>query len=129
MLQEGFIYPDNLRCWLIGDGHMASTDIDPYYQGTAYHGFYKGVDAGYSRFLFYFGLVGLVAFSVFILKVGFVCISRFKSYRLMFLMMLALNFIIWVKVSTDLFIVFAPFLALSAEDEEACSQELSEAGE
>lgn len=118
MLQEGFIYPDNLRCWVIGDGHMASTDIDPYYQGEAYHGFYKGVDAGYSRFLFYFGLVGLAAFSLFILKAGEICIRRFSPYTLMFLMILALNFIVWVKVSTDIFLCFAPFLALQAEDEE-----------
>lgn len=127
MLQEGFIYPDNLRCWIIGDGHMAGTDIDPYYQGKVYHGFYKGVDAGYSRFLFYFGLVGLVAFSVFILKAGEICIRRFKPYWLMFLMILALNFIIWVKVSSDIFLCFAPFLALSAEDEDEYNKALKPA--
>lgn len=117
MLSHQFLFPDNLRCWLIGDGYMENPNADPYYQGPAYT-YYKGVDVGYSRFLFYFGLTGLVAFSIFILKVGETCSRRFKSYRFMFLMMLVINFIVWVKVSTDIFLCFAPFLCLSAEDEE-----------
>lgn len=118
MLQEGFIYPDNLRGWLIGDGHIASTDIDPYYTGEVWHGFYKGVDAGYSRFIFYFGLTGLVAFSLLILKAGEICMRHFKPYRIMFLGLVTLNFIVWVKVTSDIFLAFAPFLVLAASGEE-----------
>lgn len=124
MLKEGFIYPDNLRCWLIGDGYISSTDIDPYYTGRAWHGFYKGVDAGYSRFLFYFGLTGLVAFSVVMLKGGEICIRRFRSYWLLFVLLVALNFVVWVKATTDMFLVLAPFLILSREDEAAYNQQL-----
>lgn len=113
MLKEGFIYPDNLRCWLVGDGYIASTDIDPYYTGKAWHGYYKGVDAGYSRFLFYFGLTGLVAFSIVMLKACEICIRHFRPYWMLFLMLVALNFVVWVKVTTDLFLVLAPFLVLS----------------
>jgi len=127
-LAAQIVWPDNLHTWLIGDGYMASTDIDPYYTGITWHGFYKGTDAGYCRFIFYFGLVGMAAFSLFMIKAGAICMRRFKPYMLMFAIMLVINFIVWVKVSTDLFVVFAPFLALSAEDEEACDQELSEAG-
>ena len=53
-LAAQFILPDNMWTWIFGDGYMASTTNDPYYVGKAWMGFYKGTDAGYSRFLFYF---------------------------------------------------------------------------
>ena len=42
--------------------------------------------------------------------------SRFKSSRMMFAILLLLNFIIWFKVSTDIFLVFALFLYISKEE-------------
>ena len=119
MLKSHYIFPDNLRGWIIGDGRMASTDIDPYYTGDRWEGFYKGSDVGYVRFIFYFGVVGLIAFSIFMIKVCQVCIKRFPDYRMMFLLLLAVNFIVWLKVSTDIFLVFAPFLCISQEENEA----------
>lgn len=118
MLKSHYVFPDNFRTWVIGDGRMTRTDIDPYYTGEHWGGFYKGSDAGYVRFIFYFGLIGLTAFSGFMLKVGQICYKRFWNYRYMFLMFIALNFIIWFKVSTDIFLVFAPFLCISQEEEE-----------
>lgn len=81
-----------------------------------------GSDVGYVRFIFYFGLTGLIAFSLFMIKAGLICFKRFRDYRYMFLMFVALNFIIWLKVSTDIFLVFAPFLCLiNADKEELCN--------
>lgn len=123
MLQEGFIFPDNIRGWLIGDGYFGDTNIiDPYYVGPTWYGFYKGTDAGYSRFLFYFGLTGLIAFSAFFVKVCQVCMRTLPQYKYMFLAILCLNFLIWIKVSTDIFIVFAPFLCLLPENRVDCEQ-------
>lgn len=119
MLKEGYVFPDNPKTWLIGDGYFGSTDANPYYIGTRWGGFYKGSDVGYSRFLFYFGLCGLLAFSFFMLKSCMVCVCRFKSLQYMFLMLLALNFIVWLKVSTDIFLVFALFLCISKEENDA----------
>lgn len=122
MLMEGFIFPDNLRGWLIGDGYFGNTDIiDPYYNGETWYGYYKGTDAGYSRFLFYFGLIGLAAFYAFLIKVCQTCMRNFPSYKYMFLMILMLNFIIWIKVSTDIYCVFAPFVGLGLVSSE-CSE-------
>lgn len=117
-LAAQFILPDNLWTWIIGDGYIASTDINPYYIGKAWIGFYKGTDVGYSRFLFYFGLTGLITFSLFFIKVCQVCADRIKPYRDMFFIFLLINFIVWFKVSTDIFLVFAPFLCLAAAENE-----------
>lgn len=117
-LAAQFIFPDNIWTWLIGDGRIASTTIDPYYVGKVWTGFYKGTDVGYSRFLFYFGLTGLITFSFFFVKVCQVCVSKIKPYRDMFIIFLLINFIVWLKVSTDIFLVFAPFLCLAASANE-----------
>lgn len=124
-LAAQFIFPDNAWTWLIGDGHMAPTTIDPYYVGKVWTGFYKGTDVGYSRFLFYFGLTGLIIFSFFFVKVCQVCASKIKPYRDMFIIFLLINFIVWLKVSTDIFLVFAPFLCLAASAKED-NKELTE---
>lgn len=117
-LAAQFIFPNNVWTWLVGDGHMAPTTIDPYYVGKVWTGFYKGTDVGYSRFLFYFGLTGLITFSFFFVKVCQVCASKIKPYRDMFIIFLLINFIVWLKVSTDIFLVFAPFLCLAASANE-----------
>lgn len=116
MLKEGLIFPNNSHTWIIGDGYMADPDVDPNYIGPESWGFYMNTDAGYSRFLFYFGIIGLGTFVIFMAKVCQVCMSRFRNYQLMFLMMLMLNYIIWIKVSTDIFLAFAPFLCISYEE-------------
>lgn len=115
LLKQGLIFPDNVRTWIIGDGYMGSMASDPYYQGELWYGFYKGTDAGYSRFLFYFGLIGLGAFIVFLFKVCRVCMKSSVRYQYMFLAIFLLNLAIWVKVSTDIFLAFAPFLCLAVE--------------
>ena len=71
MLMKGMVFPDNAWTWIIGDGYMADPYNDPYYIGEASYGFYKNTDAGYSRFIFYFGLVGLIIFSIFFINICF----------------------------------------------------------
>ena len=115
MLSEGIIFPDNIKTWIIGDGYMASGSNDPYYIGPSDYGFYMNTDAGYSRFIFYFGLIGLTTFCVFFINVCKECENRFKNTRWLFMALLALHFCVWVKVSTDLFMMFAPFLCIGDE--------------
>lgn len=119
LLKQGMVFPDNFWTWIIGDGYIGGMAWDPYYQGPLWYGYYKGTDAGYSRFLFYFGLIGLIFFILFMTKVCRVCIKRFPSYQYMFVMILLLNCFIWVKVSTDIFLAFAPFLCISKEENNA----------
>ena len=114
-----FKWPDNMKTWLIGDGYFdGPSDIDPYYVGLENHGYYKWTDIGYLRFIFYFGLIGLVTFIIYFCKVAATCVLRFKGYKNMFLLVLLFNFVLWCKVATDIFLVFALFLCISKEENE-----------
>ena len=88
-----------------------------------------GTDVGYLRFIFYFGLIGLSAFIAFFMKAYNLCVKRFTEYKSLFFMLLILNFLIWFKVSTDIFPIFALLIMLPQEDnmqEEGDNKELSQ---
>lgn len=122
ILKNMVVWPDNLKTWIIGDGYINNPadnsldTFDPYYVGEYYGGYYKGTDIGYLRYIFYFGIFGLLAFSMLFIQACRICVRRFDAFKWMFIMLLAVNFIQWFKVSTDLFIVFAPFLCISAKE-------------
>ena len=107
-LKSMIVFPDNLKTWIIGDGYFSNPYFsDPYYVGPYIGGYYMGTDIGYLRFIFYFGLIGLFAFSFFLISVARECISLLPDYKLLILFILLLGFIIWLKVATDVFLVFA----------------------
>ena len=110
-------FPKTFHTWIIGDGYsinpLYEKGGDPYYTGPVYHGFYMGTDIGYLRFLFYFGIFGLLAFISLFLACGKICMSKFTNYKMLFFLLLMVNFIGWVKVATDIFLVFAPFLCIA----------------
>lgn len=111
------VFPESLKTWLIGDGYIENPRVtDPYYVGPHYPGYYMGTDIGYLRFIFYFGIFGLLLFMYFFYKTASICANRFQRYKLMFWIILLANYIIWMKVATDLFVVFAIFLCISQED-------------
>lgn len=116
------VFPDNWVTWLLGDGYAANPldkdNPDPYYTGPIYHGYYMGTDIGYLRYIFYFGLMGTMIFILFMWKSAWSCIKKFKDYKIMFLMILLVNYVGWLKVSTDIFLVFALFLVFSSKDKE-----------
>lgn len=120
------VFPETLRTWIIGDGYAANPIsgpyADPYYIGPDVHGYYMGTDIGYLRYIFYFGVTGTLVFIGFMLKAALICINRFKGYKMMFLMILLVNYIGWFKVSTDIFLVFAIFLCISLEEEEEAEE-------
>lgn len=117
ILKNMYVFPDNLKTWLIGDGYIENPiDTDPYYTGKVIDGFYMGTDVGYLRFIFYFGIFGLLAFIAFFIAITQDCMKKFPKQGMLFLLFLAVNLIGWFKVSTDIFLVFAPFLLISGEE-------------
>lgn len=113
LLKVMVVFPDNIKTWLIGDGYFNNpTNVDPYFTGKVTGGYYMGTDIGYCRFIFYFGLVGLSVFMAYFMEVTRACAIFFKEYKTLFWLLLLINFVVWLKVSTDIFLVFALFLMM-----------------
>ena len=112
-LKTMIVYPDNVKTWIIGDGYFSNPyRTDPTYVGYQPGGYYMGTDIGYLRFIFYFGIVGLLAFAVFFIITARKCMTVLPEYKLLILFILFLGFVIWLKVATDVFIVFALLLCV-----------------
>ena len=117
ILKDMYVFPDNFKTWVVGDGYFDNPYYsDAYYLGPRWGGYYMATDVGYLRFIFYFGIIGIVLFMTFFCKVTQCCIQRLKDYKALCLMFLAINFIVWFKVSTDIFLVFALFLCLNSDE-------------
>ncbi len=93
-----WVWPETLHGWLIGYGVFDKFD------GTSQ--IYVS-DIGYIRFLRYSGLPGLIMFSLFFIYNASYFIYKYRRYKYMFMLLLVLTFLIWIKVSTDLFMLYA----------------------
>ena len=118
ILKNMYVFPDNFKTWVIGDGYIVNPKDDPYYTGPIFGGYYMGTDVGYLRFIFYFGLTGLIAFISYIYKSANICIQRFGRWKDLFVLFLLINFVVWFKVATDIFLVFAIFLCVNKDENE-----------
>ncbi len=120
ILKTMVVFPESLHTWLIGDGYIENPsnnpEIAPYYTGEIYPGFYMNTDIGYLRFIFYFGLPGTLAFIALFVCAFYILQRRFPAYRWLFLLILAVNLICWIKVSSDIFPLFALFLCISPSE-------------
>lgn len=126
-LKTMIVFPDNVKTWIIGDGYFSNPyDTDPYYVGYQPGGYYMGTDIGYCRFLFYFGVLGLLAFSFFCISAARECIAVLPEYKTLILFILLLGFVIWLKVATDVFLVFALLLCIANMREESPQIETEE---
>ena len=113
-LETMYRWPDNLKTWIIGDGYFENQRNDPNYIGNAtVRGYYMGTDVGYCRYIFYFGIIGLITISAVMIYAGIISIKAFPKYSHVFMMGILCNFIIWLKVATDLFPFLSIFAALS----------------
>lgn len=101
LLMNAWIWPHDRQGWIIGYG--------------LFDNWVFGTDIGYCRFVLYCGLTGMLAFSLFFVCNTWVCSYKFPSRHLFLLLLLLLCFIIWVKVSTDLFLIYALLFCLENE--------------
>ena len=115
-LEGMVVWPENLKTWIIGDGYFESQRWDPNYIGDApvYDaGYYMGTDIGYCRFIFYFGIIGLLAISSVMIYAAFICSKAYPDYTLLFWIALLAGFIMWWKAATDIFVFFTIFICSS----------------
>lgn len=100
---EMWIWPKTLDGWILGTGRFGLWGF--------------GTDIGYCRLILYSGVIGFSIFSLFFVYNAFNFYGRYPRYKNMFLIFLAMSFIIWVKVSTDLFVIYAIFYSFNDEKE------------
>lgn len=117
ILKNMVVFPDNLKTWLIGDGYFDNPNYnDPYYTGHFHGGYYMNTDIGYLRFIFYSGIIGLLTMAIFIWKAGRISMQKFQNQQMLFWLLLAVNYTVWLKVSTDIFLALAIFLVIGKEE-------------
>ena len=113
VLKTMYVLPKELKTWIIGDGYLAHPSGDPNYLGPIQRGYYMGTDVGYLRFLFYFGIFGLILMISMFVKSTSTCVKNLPDFKLLFVFLLLSNFVGWFKVCSDIIMVFAPFLILA----------------
>lgn len=97
-----WIWPSDTRTWIWGTGIFKQ---------------FLGTDIGYCRFVLYAGLPALAVFSLFFVYNTFALIKKMGRYRDFCLGLMVLGFIIWLKVATDLFIMYALLYCMDEEKE------------
>ena len=104
ILKTMWVWPKDNFGWIIGTG--------------LYDNWVYGSDIGYCRFILYSGLTGFVVFALMFVFLAYRFMVKYPEYRLMFLAFGAMTFIIWIKVSTDILMIYAFFFWLTPEDED-----------
>lgn len=104
-------WPETTKGWIVGTG--------------VFDNFAYGTDIGYCRLILYSGVIGFGIFSLLFIQCTYVFINRYRRYRYLFLSMLAMSFIIWSKVSTDMFQFWAFFLVFVDKSETGYAPKLS----
>ncbi len=98
-----WIWPKDLHGWIIGYG--------------VFDHFVFGTDIGYCRLILYSGLTGFSVFALFFIYNATYFIYRYRRYKYMFVLFLLLSFLIWIKVSTDIFFIYALLFCFVDKDE------------
>lgn len=99
--QKMWIWPDyqDSKTWIIGTG--------------LFDGWAHNTDIGYCRFVWYNGLVGLSVFLIFFIYLPISFFQKLPIYWVLFLALFALTLLVWVKVSTDIFLIYSLLFGLT----------------
>ena len=103
VLNSMWQWPKDTQSWIIGTG--------------LYGHFLYGTDIGYCRLILYSGLTGFVTFALSFVFYAYMLGMKYKPYRWIFIALCAMSFIIWVKVSTDILMIYAFMIWLRPEDD------------
>ena len=102
VLQTMWRWPEDNKTWIIGTG--------------LYGGYKYGTDIGYCRLILYSGLMGFVTFALRFVYYAYFFARRYPRYWWLFLCFLAMTFIVWSKVSTDILLIYAFFFWFTTEE-------------
>ena len=113
ILKGMVVWPESLKTWLIGDGLFFNAEGTPDRFGQLETGFYMDTDIGYLRYIFYFGSIGLLLLTAVFVQMTATCCRMLGKHSLLFILILLVNMVGWVKVSSDIIMIFAPFFVLA----------------
>ena len=102
VLQTMWRWPEDDKTWIIGSGR--------------YGGFIYSTDIGYCRLILYSGLIGFVTFASSFVYYAYYFARKYPRYFWLFLFYLAMTFIVWLKVSTDILMIYVFFFWFTAEE-------------
>lgn len=102
VLESMWKWPSDTKSWIIGSG---------IYGSWAY-----GTDIGYCRLILYSGLTGFVVFALSFVYYAYYFARKYPRYVWLFVGYLAMTFIVWMKVSTDILMIYAFFFWFTAEE-------------
>lgn len=105
-----WIWPKDTRTWIIGSGIFGD--------------FAFRTDIGYCRFVLYVGLIGISLFSLFFIFNGLAITRLFPNAYFLAILLIALTFIVWMKVATDIFLIYALLFCTASFNESADAPEL-----
>lgn len=104
ILETMWVWPDDTQTWLIGRGTFGV------YENNS--------DIGYCNFTLYCGLIGMAIFSFFFLYCHIVQNRKFKNFGIPSLLLVAITFIVWMKVTTDIFFIDALLFCIVGDYED-----------
>lgn len=122
ILKGMVVWPESIKTWAIGDGYFFNSQDTPDRFGQLETGFYMDTDIGYLRYIFYFGSIGLLLLTAVFLRITATCCRIFTKDSLLFIFILLVNLVGWVKVSSDIIMIFAPFFVLACIREKEPSE-------
>ena len=102
VLQTMWRWPQDDKTWIIGSG--------------LYGGFIYGTDIGYCRLILYSGLIGFVTFALSFVYYAYYFARKYPRYVWLFASFLAMTFLVWIKVSTDILMIYAFFFWFTPEE-------------
>lgn len=102
LMQTMWKWPDDFQTWLIGRGTFAD--------------YINDTDIGYCNFVFYCGVIGLLIFSVYFIYCHLVLNRKFRYFHVCSFLLVALTFIFWAKVATDIFYLDALLFCIAADE-------------
>ncbi len=114
ILKGMVVWPESLKTWTIGDGLFYNSEGTPDRFGQLDTGYYMNTDIGYLRYIFYFGSIGLLLLTSVFVHITATCCRMFGKHNIVvFIMILLVNMVGWIKVSSDIIMIFAPFFILA----------------
>ncbi len=92
-LRTMWVWPTTRRGWIIGEGRVGV--------------FQTNSDIGYCNYIIYCGLIGFTIYSAYYIFNHLSLTGKFRNFTLTALLLVAVTFIVWSKVTTDIFLVDA----------------------